>query len=475
LLNLRNKKDEIDPHYLFMATFSLALFSSGFPVEEVLHRLGSQQYFSPYDGYYKRISNLVSGYGFKISAAVTNTLKLVGVTPFKQFLIRFSQAISYGDNLVDFLSRELETESTIFRAVNERKQEGMNTFLALYGTLNSALVFLIVDITILSVLYNLGASFVVLLSVAVSMVSVLMTLVVYVLYKPYAKMIFPRHGYAMSVAALVSSAVLITVFRTPLTIFVSGVGLLCLGIYFKLNERTIDRIERDYLVFVRYFTRTFDVVGTLKHSLLSVLRGELGTMRDIVKRMQVRSDLGVDKIKIFRIMGEETKSHMVLMGNAVLASTLEAGGNIGYVGEKLSSLMEMLLNIRGRREQNGKTFETTVYILQGTSAAVGGALISIVDSFVKLFSSLATYSIFNVGNANIPEVEFLVLMILVLLSYTNGFAVSIAYGKPMATSVFYIGLLLALTLVSYEAALLLTNSIFSSITLSGQLTQPPTQ
>ncbi|MEM3795157.1 MAG: flagellar protein FlaJ, partial [Thermoprotei archaeon] len=134
----RESKDEIDPYYLFMIAFSQALFSSGYPVAEVLVRLGSQQYFSPYHRYYKRISNLVNGFGYKISVAIGAILNQVSIKPFKDYLVRLSQAISYGDDLVVFLGRELKTAMAFFEAVNSRKQESMNTFLALYGTLNSA-------------------------------------------------------------------------------------------------------------------------------------------------------------------------------------------------------------------------------------------------------------------------------------------------------------------------------------------------
>jgi len=85
-------------------------------VAEVLKRLGSQEYFSPYHHYYKRISNLVNGFGYKISVAISAVLSQVSIRPFKEYLVRLSQAISYGDDLVDFLGRELRTSMAFFEA-----------------------------------------------------------------------------------------------------------------------------------------------------------------------------------------------------------------------------------------------------------------------------------------------------------------------------------------------------------------------
>ncbi len=74
----------------------------------------------------------------------------------------------------------------------------MNTFLSLYGTLNSALVFLMVDVTIMSVLFSIGTDLIILLTVTLGVVSGMMTLVVYFVYKPFAKMIFPTRAYAVA-------------------------------------------------------------------------------------------------------------------------------------------------------------------------------------------------------------------------------------------------------------------------------------
>lgn len=466
-------KEEIDPYYLFMISFSQALFSSGYPVPQVLSRLGSQRYFSPYNRYYKRISNLVNGFGYKVSVAIGAVLVQVSIRPFKEFLVRLSQAISYGDDLVEFLGRELKTSMSFFEAVSSRKQESMNTFLSLYGTLNSALVFLIVDVTVLAVLYGIGLRLIVLLSVAVALVSLMMTLVVYMLYRPYARMIFPRHAYVGSVVVGAVGLVLVFVGRSPQTAVAAGAVMLAVGAYYRLIEGAIERVEEDYLVFVRYFSRTFDVVRNVPEAFLGVLRGELGAVRGLVKKAYNRVMLGVDKRVVFEIMSEESRSHMVSMSNTVVSSTLEAGGNLAFIGENLAQLLELLFNIRKRREQNGRTFETTIYTLQLTSSAVGGALIAIVGVFSKLFQAIATYNIFPTGNVDMGQVSFIVLMVLLVLCFTNGFTIAVAYGKPTPLSVYYIGVLLIITVVSYEVTLTLTNSVFSSLFSPGGLVQPP--
>lgn len=473
LKGLSEKRSEIDPYYLFVLGFSLALFSSGYPIEDIIKRLGDYDNFPPYNKYFKRISRLVTGYGFKISSGISNSLKEVQVAPFKEFLIRFSQSISYGDSITEFLERELKTASAIFQSTNERKQESMNTFLSLYGTLNSALVFLMVDVTIMSVLYSINSDLIVLLTAALGVVSGMMTLTIYFVYKPFSKMIFPSRAYAMAVVALAATLAPILIFRTPIVIFGSSVVLICLGIYFRIMERAEEKIERDYLVFVRYFSRTYVAVGTVPHSLLGVLRGELGSMRPLVKRMYNRCLLGIDKRKLFTLMSEESRSQMVMMGNAVMGSTLEAGGDVGFIGNTLSVLMEMILNIRIRREQNAKAFETTIYTMQMTSAAVGGALIAVVGVFAQLFSQTSTYSVFDIGQANIPALTFDVLVLLVILSYTSGFAICVAYGKPLALSIFNIGILLVVTIVSFEVAHQLAEGIFSGLFQNGGLASTP--
>ncbi len=249
-------------------------------------------------------------------------------------------------------------------------------------------------------------------------------------------------------------------------------ALICLGIYFKIMERAEEKIERDYLVFVRYFSRTFVAVGTLKHALQGVMRGELGSMKPLVKRMQNRSELGIDKRRLFKMMSAESRSQMVMMGNTVMGSTLEAGGDVGFIGNTLSILMEMILNIRIRREQNARAFESTVYTMQMTSAAVGGALIAVMGVFVTLFSQNSTYTVFDIGQANIPALTFDILVLLVILSYTSGFTICVAYGKPLALSIFHIGILLVVTIASFEIAHQLASGIFSGLFQPGGVGTP---
>jgi len=456
-----------------MLNYTLALFSSGYPVAEVMKRLGSQSYFSPYHKFYKRISVLINGYGYKIKSAVSSTLNKITIKPFKEFLIRLTQAISYGDDMAQFLEQELNTSLASFQAVNERKQESMNTFLALYGTLSSALVFLIVDITILAVLYSIGESLINLFTVAVVLISLMMTLVVYAVYKPYAKMIYPPHIYLISTVLIGVTAFLILFQREPFIAVFSGIVLLGLGAKLRFEEAKLERLEKDYLVFVRYFSRTFDVVKNLPESLLGVLRGELGLMKTYVKKMYNRTLLGIDKLLIFKLMSTESRSHLISMGNTVISSTIEAGGDLGFIGENLSRLLQALYNIRQRREQNGRAFETTMYTLQLTSAAVGGALVAIVGVFINLFSSIAQYSIFSLGSVNIQQVQTIILLVLIFLSYTNGFTICVAHGKPLPICIFYIGVLLLITVGGYEITLILTQRIFTTLFSPNGVLAPP--
>ncbi|MCL5068204.1 MAG: hypothetical protein M1368_07620, partial [Thaumarchaeota archaeon] len=188
-----------------------------------------------------------------------------------------------------------------------------------------------------------------------------------------------------------------------------------------------------------------------------------------------RSKLGIDKRRIFNIMSGESRSQMVYMGNAVLGSTLEAGGDVGYIGNKLSELMEMILNIRIRREANAKAFESTVYTLQLTSAAVGGALIAVVGVFASLFNSTTMYSVFSFGTTNVPTMTSDIIILLVILSYTSGLAICISYGKPLALSIFQIGILLIITIVSFEITYNMAQGLFSSLFANGGVTSTPTQ
>ncbi|MCG3109717.1 hypothetical protein L3N51_02012 [Metallosphaera sp. J1] len=457
------RQDEVDSKFIFLVAYILALFTADLPPENIIVTLSGLKYFGEYSKTFSRLATLIHGYRYKFSTAINIMSSKVYIKPFREFMIRFSQALSHGDEMISFLNREIDMTLNDFNADMNRKIESMNNFLAIYGSLSSSLVFLMVNLTLVSILFDVGTSALYLLSLAMVAVIGLLTLVVYMLYRPEVYVILKRNEKLVGVVGVTLAGIIMLLQRNYISIAIAGGVLIGTGIFFRTKERRLSTLERHYVAFVTYFSRTYHVVSNLMDTFLSVMRGDLGSMRPLVTSSLNRLKFGVKKSLIFEMMGEESGSVLILMMNRIISATIELGGNVKEVGETVSRIGTTLLNLRARREQNGRAFEASVFAMQGASSAIGGSLLALIQVFETIFSSNAINTIFTLGQVSIPQLSLLLLAILVALSFANGISIAIAYGKTFYSSLYFVGILLIITALSFHFTYVLTQGIFSGI------------
>ena len=461
-MQLRSQ-DEVDSKFIFLVAYMLALFTADLPPESIVVTLSGLKYFGEYSKTFGRLATLIHGYRYKFSNAINIVSTKIYIKPFREFIIRFSQALSHGEEMMSFLNREIDMTLNDYNADMNRKIESMNNFLAIYGSLSSSLVFLMVNLTLVSILFDVGTSVLQLLSMAMVAVIGLLTLVVYMLYKPEIYVILKRNEKLVAVIGLLLSMAIMLLQRNYVAVAIAGGVLIGTGMFFRMKERRLNILERHYVAFVTYFSRTYHVVNNLMDTFLSVMRGDLGTMRPLVSSSLNRLKFGVRKSLIFEMMGEESGSVLILMMNRIISATVELGGNVKEVGETVSRIGTILLNLRARREQNGRAFEASVFAMQGASSAIGGSLLALIQVFENIFSTNVINSIFTLGQVSIPQLSLLLLAILVALSFANGISIAIAYGKTFYSSLYFVGILLVITALSFHFTYVLTQGIFSGV------------
>jgi Archaeal flagella assembly protein J len=171
------------------------------------------------------------------------------------------------------------------------------------------------------------------------------------------------------------------------------------------------------------------------------------------------------------LIGDESGSVLVSILSKVLYETISMGGNVMIIGEILSKIGDSVLNIRSRKEQNGRAFETSIYALQTASAGVSAALISIVGMLNNIFSTQNVSTVFSFSEVNIDMISRIFLIILLILSFSNGIAITLAYGKSLYVSLYFIGILIILSSISYHIVLILTGNIFKELVSPSGLLQ----
>ncbi|AAY80519.1 type II secretion system F family protein [Sulfolobus acidocaldarius] len=463
----RNKKEEMDSKYIFMLAFMMALFSAGLPPETVLLKVSNKDSFHPYLKVFRRIKNLVSGFRYKFSQGINYAIRNSKVKFLSEFLVRLSQAVTFGDDMVQFLEREIDFSLAEYSSHSARVIESMNNFLTVYATLNSSLAFLVADMTVLSVLYSGGSSILLQIFFLSTVILVNLTVIMYYIYKPESYMRYSSRDRLLLTALILLGIALNLTYTSFITMIITGVLYLGVGMRYRIFENKINNLERYFLLFTRYFTRNYSVVNNLKESLMAVLRGDLGSAKPMIRRALNRLNLGVNKSKIFSLMGRESKSVLVTMLSEILYETISNGGNMLITGEILSKIGDVVLNIRARKEQNGRAFEASIYALQVSSAGVSAALISITSMLNNLFSIGELASVIAFNPIDIGFVSKIFLIMLFVMSFANGMAISLAYGKSIYASLYFIGLLMIMSAISYYVILTLTAQLFQAFSSGG--------
>lgn len=461
-MKLRSK-DEIESKFIFLLLYMLALFTADLPPAVIVSLVASLDYLREYSAIFKKLDILINGFKYKFSIAINILASKERILPLRDFLIRFSQALSHGDDMQAYLEREINMTVSEYEANMMRKIDSMSNFLSIYGTLSSSLIFLMVNLTLISILFNIGTKGLELFSISLVMIILLMTLIVYLFYKPETYVIYKRREKYLTVSLILPVLIITILMHTFVSIILLGSEFLVLGIYFRSKERKLDILERHYVTFVTYFSRTYSIVNNLKEAFSSILRGDIGKMRPLVISAYSRLEFGIKKSIIFELMGEESGSVLILMMNRILASTIEYGGNVRHIGDILAKVGTSLLNIRAKREQNGRAFEASVYALQASSSAIGGTLISLLGIFEKIFSFNIVSNIFTLGKVNISLLSLLILFILIVISFANGIAITIAYGKSIYSGMYFIGILIIITVVAFHFSYILTSGIFNTV------------
>ncbi|MFP3202957.1 MAG: flagellar protein FlaJ [Sulfolobus sp.] len=461
-MKLRSK-DEMESKFIFLLSYMLALFTADLPPGVIISLVASLEYLKEYSAIFKKLDILINGFKYKFSTAINILASKERILPLRDFLIRFSQALSHGDDMQAYLDREINMAISEYEANMMRKIDSMANFLSIYGTLSSSLIFLMVNLTLVSILFNMGTSSLELLSMSLVMIVLLMTLIVYMSYKPETYVIYKKREKYLTISLIMPVLILTILMHSFISILLLGSEFLALGIYFRSKERKLDILERHYVTFVTYFSRTYSIVNNLKEAFSSILRGDIGKMRPLVMSAYNRIEFGIKKSIVFELMGEESGSVLILMMNRVIANTIEYGGNIRHIGDILAKVGTSLLNIRAKREQNGRAFEASVYALQASSSAIGGTLISLLGIFEKIFSFDIISNIFTLGKVNISLISLLILFILIVISFANGIAITIAYGKSIYSGMYFIGILMIITVIAFHLSYIMTSGIFSSV------------
>jgi len=404
--------------------------------------------------------------------------------PLKQLLVKFAQVVRLGDVLKIFFKAELKSTLLYFTIVYERKLENQKLFLEMFYTLMSTATFMIAANSIMTMLTGAQSAELILVYSLLGVTSS-MSVFVFIMY-----MLFPRDklaysnendelkfrikvyisvgaGAGIALALLMSGVV-------PLTLVV-GISLAPLfypGLVARKMEKNIKYANEWYPQFIRHFGEILATVGSMGQALDSVIRSDFGPLQKYIISLKNRIKNKVDQSMGFDLFSRDTGSEIIANGNKVISTAIEKGSDMNDSADQVATITIKLNELRAKREQTAKTFESIIIVLHVLTLAVFGVMNKLTSIFFELIGSIdATQSAFALSPIDPVFMNQMLPILILITSVLSSFALKVAQGGLYKTVFFHIALLGVLgSITAYAMNELLAGFLEESILDIGAVT-----
>lgn len=487
LLPLARQSRGMDIELLFLLAHMYAV-STGRPPRRRLFELNTViGGYGVYQAVLRRIAVLAVEWGYGFVRAVRIYAARVANDAFRGFLIRMSEVLRTGDDVVRFLRVELGTAIRQFNSSYLRSIDMLRMFLGLYATLLSASVFVILTFTILTLFVGGDTRFfitsIAILTAIISVFAILAGMIVpedRIVYHPpggHPRLRRLRAATLAAFAASVTAGPLVYLeTRDPMyTILAFALPAVAPGLVALRIEGYVKRLNQFYQVFVRSFGLTYSVIPNYAKALASILAADYGELTPYIRRLHARITNGVDPHLAFRLFAEETLSMDVVRGTNIIVDSIDAGGDPSEVGIMLNDLLIRLNDLRIDRDRVTRTFEAVVYMMQGLVAAISSAVINILVLFSEYYRRLsdianvapqaAAYLPFHITIPDMGLVSWAMALFLTALIVVNSVVIARVRSSLFEISLLHTALLTIVTVTGVKAMELAARSLIAPLML----------
>jgi flagellar protein FlaJ len=405
----------------------------------------------------------------KVSNEKTNRLK--------QLLVKFAQVIRLGDQLKIFFNAELGATLENFAIVYERKLEMQKLFLEMFYTLMSTAAFMIAANSIMTMLTGASSAELILVY-SIFGVSTTMGIFVFIMY-----MLFPRDKLAfsrededlkfrikvyISVGAGVGIAIVLLMTQVVPLSLVVGISLAPLlypGLLARKMEQDIKQVNQWYPEFIRHFGEILATVGSMGQALDAVLRSDFGPIQKFVVSLKNRIKNKVDQKHGFELFSRDCGSEIIANGNQVISTTLDKGGDMNLTGNKVANITVKINELRAKREQTAKTFESIIIVLHVLALGVFGLMNKLTTIFFELINSVEiSNSAFPLSPIDPVFMDQILPVMILMTSVISAFALKVAQGGLYKTVLYNIAVLAILgSITTFAMNVLMADFLESAI------------
>ncbi len=461
--------------YMILRMFAMSTYEP--PREEFFNLLGKDKSYGYYSTVMMQIHSLGAKWKYGLSKSCEIIAKRIKSNALKDFLLRFSQILSLGENLNEFFNSELQTNFLEYSFLYDRMLEALKTLLGIYSTVMSSFMFLLVNIIILSMLWN--GSDVVILDTFIALIASQVGLV-FAIHKlvPNDQLLtddkrfirgYKKFKISFLIVLLLSISIGVMLYiKTKMLEFsmlTFGILFFIPGYFAKKIENHVKHTESYFPTFIRSFGNTLSMVSLPIYALRSLLHSDFGPLTKPLKRLYARLSNGISEEIAWRLFELETGSEMIRRMINIFVDTMLKGGKVSIVGNTISNISERLIEMRKKREQAAKTFESVIYMLHSITVIIIVFVMNLVNLLSFYLSSLK--SIIPIGNISSNFISMISISAIIAITIMNALTIKIAQRGFYQTFWYYFAILMTIS----SSAILVTNILVSILFsyFSGQL------
>ncbi len=452
--NLKRADDE----FVYFMAFLYALSTGEVGSIDLIKTAQSSEY-GKYSNTFKEIFRLGVGWGYGLA----RSCEMIAVKfsdnadPMKQLLVKLAQVIRLGDELRIFFTDEMTATIHNYTIRYERNLESQKLFLEMFYTISSTTVFMISGNSIMTMLMgaaNSSSVFMIsFIGVVVSLGAFIM--IMYVIFpkdrisvgdhtkaQKFKMLLYVSIGIGTSIGAVLA---ITNIVPLPLVAVIATAPLFIPGYYAKKMESELQSLDEWYPSFIRHFGEIYTMVGSMGQALDAVLRSNFGPLQKQIIAFKNRIKNRIKPEVGFYLFSKEAGTGIIVSGNIIMANAILKGSDMNAVGSKVSEISLKLNELRAKRRQTSRTFETIVLVLHALTMAIFGLM----NKLIEIFHDMITGTQISNNALTLSPIDpnFMAMMmpiVIIVTSTINALAIKVGQGGLFKTVCFNVALLTAL-------------------------------
>lgn len=488
---------------LFSLTYMASISTANLTRDKIFSSISEKKEYCP-SIYFNKIKELSQNWHYDYARSCELVSEKVTHDRLRELFNRLSNAISAGEPDNEFLVNEWKMFKTKRKDEYERElettKEWSNAYTALL--LSTSLIAIIILLSV--ILYNMGdPSQTLYFSMLIVFLMAFFGVILLFKATPKDSRI---HGLSIKskeqdfihkwIIPTVVLSVLIVILFTIVPLFVStaefsidikgvgmfiaGVCMLPVGIMAKRDLQKVNKRDESYTTFIRSLGAIISGSGlTVPKALIKIDPKNLGELKDINQDLYKTLASGLDPKLCWEKFVGKSGSYLIYKLTNVFVDAVNLGGDAETIGDLVSSSNLEIVLLRMKMDRVSGAFTNLLIPLHITMVALLLFIGKILTLFSTIISSLFTQ--FNIDDSELEGIpggiagmnlgifggvplellEQFVILVILILTLANTFAIIAVKGGPIYLSIYYCGILLILSGILTVVVPPIVNSIFS--------------